>query len=443
MPNISPMQREGKAMATTIIPLRNAAESALIDRFEAERATLPGAASARAEAFARFTAHGLPGKRVEAYHYTDLRNILRSLAPTFASMPEAANAPQPNPLGGLGFATLAILNGIPQPAPALPKGVTVEPLSAALATARISLGDAMGAAEDRVVDLNTALCRDGLVIRVAEGVAVEAPLHLAFAETAAHASFCRVIVEIAAGASLTLVESHVGADGAAYQANGVVELRIADGARCDHIRLNRAGDKALMLSTLAATLGAEATLETLGVVMGGETSRHQVFVTYQGEGAKLAVRGATMLKGHQHADNTLTIDHAVPHGESRELFRTVLDGSSHGVFQGKIIVRPLAQKTDGQMASNAILLSDDAAMSNKPELEIFADDVVCAHGATCGALDENQLFYLMARGLPKAEAEALLVEAFIGETLDPLSHEGLREALAGMVAEWMRGRYDG
>jgi Fe-S cluster assembly protein SufD len=436
MPNISKTQPEGITMATTIIPLRNAAETALIERFEAERASLPGASEARAEAFARFTAQGLPGKRVEAYHYTDLRSMMRNLAP----IPEAAKASLPNPLAELGFVTLAILNGVPQAIPALPHDLTIEPLADALADGRITLSAAMGAAEDRVVDLNTAFCRHGLVIRVAEGVAVETPLHLAFAETAAHASFMRVIVEIGAGASFTLVESHVGTDGAAYQANSVVELRIGENARCDHIRLNRAGDKALALSTLAATLGAEATLETLGVVMGGETSRHQVFVTYQGEGAKLAVRGATMLKGHQHADNTLNIDHAVPQGESRELFRTVLDGSAHGVFQGKIIVRPLAQKTDGQMASNAILLSDDAAMSNKPELEIFADDVVCAHGATCGALDENQLFYLMARGLPKAEAEALLVEAFIGETLDPLANEGLREALAGMVADWMRGR---
>ncbi|MCA3668045.1 MAG: SufD family Fe-S cluster assembly protein, partial [Methylobacterium sp.] len=176
------------------------------------------------------------------------------------------------------------------------------------------------------------------------------------------------------------------------------------------------------------------------VSLGGEVCRHQVFVTYQGENAKAAIRGATMLKGNQHHDSTLVVDHAVPHGESRELFRTVVDGSAHGVFQGKIIVRPHAQKTDGQMASNALLLSDDAGMSNKPELEIFADDVVCAHGATCGSLDENQLFYLQARGLPRRIAEALLVEAFLGEVIDTVSEESLREMLAGLVSDWMQAR---
>jgi Fe-S cluster assembly protein SufD len=147
-----------------------------------------------------------------------------------------------------------------------------------------------------------------------------------------------------------------------------------------------------------------------------------------------------MLNAQQHADATLLIDHAVPHCTSRELFKTVLDGSSTGVFQGNIVVRPHAQKTDGGMKSDTLLLSDAATMNNKPELEIFADDVVCGHGATCGALDEELLFYLESRGLPKAEAESLLLQAFLGSAVESVSHEAAREALVGVVENWLKSR---
>jgi Fe-S cluster assembly protein SufD len=422
-------------MSAPVIQMRTAAESALIERFAAEKTSLPGAATERAEAFARFEAAGLPGRRVESYHYTDLRNLMRTLAPV---------AGESAAIGALDFEglgdRLVLVNGrlVDGKAPA---GVEVEALPAALMAGRTRLNAAMGEAADTIVDLNAALCRDGLFIRVT-GAAEGAALHLAFNEVidAAASVMPRIIVAVEAGVSFTLVESHIGPAGIAYQKNTVVELVVGDGAKVEHIRVNEAGDKALMLSTLAATLGAEAELKSLNFTLGGEVSRHQSFITYVGENAKLSLNGATMLKGRQHCDNTLVVDHAVPLGTSRELFRTVVDGSAQGVFQGKIIVRPHAQKTDGQMASNALLLSDDAGMSNKPELEIFADDVVCAHGATCGALDDNQLFYLMARGLPRAEAEALLVEAFIDEVLDHVGHDGLRAALTARVSAWMQTR---
>ena len=147
-----------------------------------------------------------------------------------------------------------------------------------------------------------------------------------------------------------------------------------------------------------------------------------------------------MIKGEQHADTTLVVDHAVPACNSRELFRTIIDDEATGVFQGKIIVRPKAQKSDGRMMSAAVLLSEAGTMNNKPELEIFADDVQCAHGATCGALDDDLLFYLMARGLPRSEAEALMVQAFLGEAMELVEHEQLREALNGIAEEWLRAR---
>ncbi len=419
-------------MANPVVIMRTPAETALIERFAAEKASLPGASQARAQAFARFEAKGLPSKRIESYHYTDVRNLMRTVAPA------ANDAVAGETIVLAGFARLGFTNGRWQGGDSA-DGVTFQPLADAY-RAGTTPGLGMGEASDLVVDLNTAFARDGVAIRIAAGA--EAKLHLAFSENvAAPASILpRVIVEVGEGASLELVATHQGPSGIAYQVNEVVELRLGKGSKVEHIRVNLSGDKAMVLSSVAATLGEEAELQTTQVALGGEICRHQVFVTYQGENAKAAIRGATMLKGNQHHDSTLVVDHAVPHGESRELFRTVVDGSAHGVFQGKIIVRPHAQKTDGQMASNALLLSDDAGMSNKPELEIFADDVVCAHGATCGALDENQLFYLQARGLPRKVAEALLVEAFVGEVLDTISDEALRETLAGLVSDWMQAR---
>jgi Fe-S cluster assembly protein SufD len=175
-------------------------------------------------------------------------------------------------------------------------------------------------------------------------------------------------------------------------------------------------------------------------VAGAAVSRHQVFALLAGENTNARVNGATMIKGGQHADSTLVVEHAAPHCESRELFKTAIDGDSTGVFQGKIIVPHHAQKTDGRMMSAAILLSEGGTMNNKPELEIFADDVQCGHGATCGQLDEDLLFYLMARGLPRKEAESLMVQAFLGEAIEFVEDQDLHDVLVGVVEDWLRAR---
>jgi Fe-S cluster assembly protein SufD len=168
--------------------------------------------------------------------------------------------------------------------------------------------------------------------------------------------------------------------------------------------------------------------------------RNQVFLRFAGEGATATIRGAALIKGRQHVDTTLVVDHALPGGTSRELYKAVLDGESHSVFQGKIIVRPDAQKTDGRMMTQALLLSETAEADNKPELEIFADDVQCGHGATAGALNGDLLFYLMARGIAKAEAEALLIEAFVGEAIEGIEPEGLKDVLMAAAAQWLAAR---
>jgi Fe-S cluster assembly protein SufD len=165
-----------------------------------------------------------------------------------------------------------------------------------------------------------------------------------------------------------------------------------------------------------------------------------MFIRFEGEGTIAAIRGASLLKGRQHADTTLVAEHVAPGCQSRELFKSVLDDESRSIFQGKIIVAAHAQKTDAKMATHALLLSESAEADNKPELEIFADDVQCGHGATAGALDETLLFYLRARGIPAREAEALLTQAFVGEAIEGIEHAGLREALMDDVAGWLARR---
>jgi Fe-S cluster assembly protein SufD len=241
-------------------------------------------------------------------------------------------------------------------------------------------------------------------------------------------------------ASVTLLESHEGPDGVASQLNDVIEFVVGDRAKVCHVRLNAEGREALALSTLTARLGEAVSFDSLNTVIGGSISRHQVFLTFAGDRSLARINGATMIKDRQHADATLVVTHSGLHCTSRELFKTVIDGEATGVFQGKIIVEPQAQKTDGRMMSAALLLSDSGTMNNKPELEIFADDVLCAHGATSGALDEDLLFYIMARGVPRAEAESLLVQAFLGEAIETVEHESVREALVGTVEEWLRAR---
>jgi Fe-S cluster assembly protein SufD len=189
-----------------------------------------------------------------------------------------------------------------------------------------------------------------------------------------------------------------------------------------------------------AAIGAHARFNAFLFTTGGKVVRNQLFLRFDGEGTLAGIRGASLLKDRQHADVTMVADHTAPACTGREVFKTVLDGEARGIFQGKIIVRPQAQKTDARMATHALLLSDGAEADNKPELEIFADDVQCGHGATSGDLDEDLLFYLRARGIPAKEAESLLIQAFVGEAVEGIEHAGLRDALMDHVAGWLKAR---
>jgi Fe-S cluster assembly protein SufD len=432
--------------------MRTPAETGITQLFERLKGSLPGDVAVREQALAGFAERGLPHRRVEEFKYTDLRALMRE-APPLAEKPGPADLAvafnHGHALTDVAAARLTIVNGHVatelSEAAALPGGVEVVPLGEALAAAHPllrELGSVETARNNPVYQLNTAFMTDGAVIRVPAATSVETPLHLRFLNSGgtAFATATRVLVVVEAGASLTLFESHEGPSGVAYQSNDAIEFVVGDGAKVRHVRLNQEGGDTIALSTLTAKLGAEVSFDTFNGVTGSAVSRHQVFLTFAGEGSTARVDGFNLLGGKQHADATLLVDHAVPHCTSRELYKTVLDGESTGVFQGKIIVRPHAQKTDGAMKSDTLLLSDGASMNNKPELEIFADDVVCGHGATCGALDEELLFYLMSRGLPQPDAERLLLQAFVGQAIETVEHEGARDSLITIVEGWLKAR---
>jgi Fe-S cluster assembly protein SufD len=225
-----------------------------------------------------------------------------------------------------------------------------------------------------------------------------------------------------------------------YQSNCALQLVVGEDARVEHIKVLSEGRHALHLGTLLANIGARSAFNAFTFVTGGGTVRNQIFAHIGRASAIVGIRGLHLLSGHQHADATLVIEHAEPSGQSRELFKSALDGEARSAFQGKIAVRKQAQKTDAKMMARALLLSDKAEADCKPELEIFADDVQCGHGSTTGTLDDQLKFYLIARGIPAREAEALLIEAFAGEAIDAIEHEGVREVLANATSQWLSGR---
>jgi Fe-S cluster assembly protein SufD len=298
------------------------------------------------------------------------------------------------------------------------------------------------AADDPAVSLNNAMAVDGAVIQIAAKTIVDKPIHLVFVHSGkdATAAYTRSRVVVENGAQVTLVESHEGAGGVDYQVNNALALFVGDRAIVNHVKINSEGNASLHVATLTAAVGEGASLRSFGFTLDGAVTRNQLFVACNGKNSELTIAGANLLRKREHADTTLVLDHTVGGCTSREIFKSVLDDESRGVFQGKIVVRPDAQKTDARMMMRALLLSDEAEADHKPELEIFADDVQCGHGSTAGALDPNLKFYLMARGISEPEADALLIQAFIGEALDTIAHEGVRAALTFATLRWLGER---
>jgi Fe-S cluster assembly protein SufD len=442
-------------MNANVRPMRTVAELALAEAFSAAKPTLPGdheVAQWREAAFGRFATVGLPHRRVEEWKYTDLRALLRDVKP-LASPPDAAAKLRARDAGGIlgniECRRLAFVDGAfvadQSDLADLEPGLTVRSMAEALAAGDPLVVSHLGKVvpvSDATVEVNTALMGDGVLIRIAAGTTIDRPLHLVFAVVADQpaAMFMRSLVIVEQGARVLLVESHGGVAGGAYQVNAALELVIGDDARVDHLKLTNEGADALHVASLMAGIGARARFNDFTFTIGGSVVRNQLFLRFDGEGTVADIRGASLLTGRQHADTTLVADHVAGGCQARELFKSVLDGEARGVFQGKIVVRPNAQKTDARMMSRALLLSEGAEADNKPELVIFADDVQCGHGATAGALDDELKFYLMARGIPAKEAEALLIQAFVGEAVEVIAHEGLKNALTDAAAAWLRAR---
>ena len=440
-------------MNAEVRPIKTVAETALAANFAALRRALPGAgavAALREDAFKRFENEGLPHRRVEEWKYTDLRALMRDAKP-LAGVPDAAAKARAGTAGGMLASIearrIVFVDGafVPELSDLadLEAGLAISSMGRALATGDPRLLARIGRVvptDDVAVALNTAFMGDGAVIHIAAGAALARPIHLVFFNAGGEGAsvFARSLVVVGKGARAMLVESHEGSG--EYQVNSALELEVGDEAHVDHIKITGAGAGALHVSTLMAAIGAHARFNEFLFTSGAAIVRNQLFVRFAGEGTIAHICGASLLRGREHADTTVIADHAVGDCTSREVFKSVLDDEARGVFQGKIIVRPHAQKTDAKMATHALLLSETAEADNKPELEIFADDVQCGHGATSGDLDEDLLFYLRARGIPAKEAQALLIQAFVGEAVEGIEHAGLRDALMEQVVAWLEQR---
>jgi Fe-S cluster assembly protein SufD len=441
----------------TVAVTRTRAEQALTESFEAVAGTLPGSATvrdARRRAIGTFAALGLPHRRIEEWKYTDLRALLKEAYAPAVGRPaevdqralDAALGPR---LAGLDAIRVVFVDGAFCPALTRLDGgqgrsYHFDPLTRGLAQGfdwlEALLGSGEGPKSTAVVALNTAFATDGALLRVVEGARLPKPVHLIFAATGADkaAISTRNVVEVGAGADAVLVESHVALGTAPSQHNAVTELAVKDRARVQHLKVLVGGEGAATaasahIGTWIAWLGAEARYRAFQLTAGVALARHQLHVAFAGEGAKLDFSGCLLGAGAEHVDTTLVVDHAVPACESRELFKAVLADRARGIFQGKVIVRPDAQKTDGKQMAQALMLSADAEFDSKPELEIHADDVACGHGSTAAELDRDMLFYLCSRGVTLDDARALLIESFAGEPIDRIEHEPLREALSAIA----------
>lgn len=409
------------------------AETALCEAYDHAIGELPGngdVLAARDTLISDFKAAGLPTRRVEAWHYTDLKALLRTV-PAFDA---AASAAKVTPLVE-GSAVLSVVNGTAD-ARARVAGVTVRTFADALADGTAADGLAARDSDDTIGRINGAFVRDGFVLDLPDGTELEAPLELQAIQNAGQ-THTRFPATFGAGTKATVIERHLAAGDNAGLVTSVSDITLADGAEITWIIFQAQGGADTHLGQIRIALGADAKLRLYVINAGGKLVRQEIHVVVSGEGSDLNLRGINLLGGETHNDVTFTVGHDVPNTTSSEVIRNVIFDRAHGVFQGQIRVAPDAQKTDAKMSCNTLLLSDDADFSAKPELEIFADDVQCGHGATVIDIDHTQLFYLMARGIPENRARAMLVNAFVAEIVEELEDEPLVEALEEVIAGWL------
>jgi Fe-S cluster assembly protein SufD len=375
----------------------------------------------------------LPHARMEDWRWTNLRVLIdRPYPPRLAveaRSEDIARLVRASPFSKVVRARLVFVNGhFDDRHSTLPASGDVEFSS----PARSQL-----ASDEPVIALNRSFATGGGHLRIRPGSNFDAPIELVFVATSGEARTIatRNVIEIGDRASATIIETHLGEG--PYLANSVTEIRLGDGARFDRVKADIESADAIHLSHVHVTLGRDAGLHDFTLTTGARVNRQNGTYEFRGEGADARISGSYLLSGKQHADTRLLVDHCVPRCTSREVFKCVMDENARGIFQGKVIVERDAQKTDGKQSSHALLLSPNAEFDAKPELEIYADDVVCGHGATSGDIDENHLFYLRSRGIPEAEAKSMLIAAFVGEAFESISHDGIREALSDFAGNWL------
>ena len=412
-------------------PARTAAEAAIIDTFQQRVSDLPGDPSVmlKRDAAIEQIKSGLPTRRVEAWHYTDLRRLLQAI-PARDSMRAA-----PEPIAPLldGSVVLPLRDGVSTADVQSIDGVTVERLREKLGDGSFARAMDPQGSDDTIGALNTAFVDDGYWLDIAPDTKLDRPIELQSLQTGGQVHV-RLPVRIGARASGVIVERQTGTGDGLVTA--VSNLVVGDEADLIWLIVQDQPLGATHLGQFNAWLGRNARLLVFVMNAGGKLVRQEIRVETQGEGGDFRLRGVNLLGGETHTDVTMVLDHAHPHTSSTEIVRNIVTDRARGVFQGRINVHQPAQKTDAKMACNTLLLSDDGEFSAKPELEIFADDVQCGHGATVTEIDANHLFYLMARGIDERTARGLLVKAFVAEVIEELEDEPMVEALEAMLDRW-------
>jgi len=368
--------------------------------------------------------HALPHRRMEEWRWTDLRQMIDKPYPprqqVTAAKGDVERLLNASIFHGIAATRMVFVNG------------HYDGVLSKLANGTV---EARAEADEPVTQMNRAFATDGARIRL-EGN-IDTPVELVFIATKADARTIAThnVIEVADDASATIIETHVGEG--SYLANSVTEIRVGNNARLDRVKVELESHDAIHLSHVHVVVGRNVTFRDFTLCTGAKLNRQNGTYMFGGEFADAKVSGAYLLSGRQHADTRLVVDHEVPNSASRELFKCVMDDHARGIFQGKVIVRPGAQKTDGKQSSHALLLSETSEFDAKPELEIYADDVACGHGATAGDLNHDHVFYLKSRGIPEAEAKAMRIASFVGEAFDAIAHDGVREALTDYAARWL------
>ncbi len=409
-----------------------AGAASFLARYEGLRERLPGDRDARDRAAAAFRAAGFPTVREERWKYTSLRAVAEAaFSEPLLSIADGAELLADLPL--LDGPRLVFLDGRFRPE----LSILPEAVDAGTFAQIPRFGTLARADRDALVALNTMLAEDGAVIAVPEGVDAGLLQLVSIAADGpgrAVAFHPRHSVRLERGAKLMLVEMSGG--GGTYLHNPVTEAHVAEDAVLTHVRLQDESRTAYHLSTLYAEIARGGTYDSFNLALGARVARTEVHARLAGERSATHLNGAQLLGGAQHGDFTTIVSHDAPSCASRQTVKNVLSGRARGVFQGKIEVARIAQKTDGYQMNQALLLSPEAEIDSKPQLEIYADDVKCSHGATVGELDPGQLFYLRSRGIPEPEARSILVRAFLTEALDAIGDETVRAALDRAVDQW-------